>query len=268
VPEQVSLLDDSFVYDDKAHDQYERLGYCIFPRFLSADGVIRCREHLEQVMNSLIPGFIPEQTVGAHQIEPWLFKLACEPKLLDMIERQIGPDIVLWASHLLCKPPRTGEDIPWHQDAPYWNVSGRLSGGVWIPVDDVAVDNGAMSIVPGWHDKGVLPRRHSGKDFFNQEIDPDVLPKDIDTIKVQYLLKAGQMAIHHPMMLHNSVKNGSERWRRVIILRYMAADGVMGEKDYVDYRTGNPMPRRYFLVRGRDLLGRGLARSPFPGGAG
>jgi ectoine hydroxylase-related dioxygenase (phytanoyl-CoA dioxygenase family) len=258
----MGFIADGFRYDEQAHEHYQRLGYCIFGQFLSQEGLARCRRELDRVMAGLRPGKPPEETVAVHQFERWLFDLATEGKILDMIERQVGPDIVLWSTHLLCKPPRTGQDIPWHQDAPYWNISGRLSGGVWIPVDDIGEDNGAMAILPGWHEHGVLPRKHSGKEFFHQEIDPASLPADREDTKVRYLLQAGQMAIHHPMMVHNSVQNGSTRWRRVIIMRYMAADGEMGAKDYDHYATGAVIPRTYYLVRGRDLLGRGLRRTP------
>ena len=99
-------------------------------------------------------------------------------------------------------------------------------------------------------------------ELFSQEIDPDALPPDIDARKVEYRLRAGQMATHHTMIPHNSVPNTSDRWRRVLVLRYMAADGDMGPKTYADYRNGEPFERRYYLVRGEDVLDRSLRRGP------
>ena len=61
---------------------------------------------------------------------------------------------------------------------------------------------------------------------------------------------------------HNSIPNHSDRWRRVLAIRYMTATGDMGDKMYEDYRNGDPFPR-HFLVRGEDVLNRGLERSPF-----
>jgi hypothetical protein len=58
--------------------------------------------------------------------------LATQAAVLDMIEKQIGPNIVLWSSHLICKPPRSGMHVPWHQDTPYWNISGPLPGSIWL----------------------------------------------------------------------------------------------------------------------------------------
>ena len=42
----------------------------------------------------------------------------------------------------------------------------------------------------------------------------------------------------------------------------MASDGTMGSKTYQNFRTGEPFNREYYLVRGKDVAGRGLKRKP------
>jgi hypothetical protein len=261
--EAIKMLHDRFIYGDAEHLQYEREGYCIFPQFLSSAGLQRSLWEIERMMAQLEPGRKPDEIYSAHQQELWLFELATQPRLLDMMERHIGPDIVLWSSHLICKQPHTGRAVPWHQDAPYWNVSGKLPGAVWIAFDDVDEQNGGMAVLPGWHNKGALPRRHRDEAFFDEEIDPAVLPPDPDAVKITYSMPAGGMATHHTMIPHSSIPNNSDRWRRVLVFRYIAADGVFGDKEYPDYRNGEKFPRRFFLVRGRDVLNRGLETSPF-----
>ncbi len=88
-------------------------------------------------------------------------------------------------------------------------------------------------------------------------------PENIDDIKVTYRLKSGQMATHHTMLPHSSTTNRSERWRRVIVLRYIAADAQIGEKTYVCPITREPFDREAFLVRGRDLNDQGRRQTPF-----
>ena len=259
----ISYLHDEFNYTDEHHARYERDGYLFCDSFLSADGLARCRKECDRMIDNLQPGRSPQNMISPHQQERWIFDLASEPKLLDMFEKQIGPNIVLWSSHMLCKAPHTGEYVPWHQDAPYWNMRGNFSSGIWIPFDKIDHDNGAMSVVPGWHKNGQLPRRDSGLSEFNEEIEPAALPENIDEVKVEYLLDAGQAALHHVMMPHNSPPNQADRWRRVLVLRYIAADGEFGNKTYEDYRTGEPFERECFLMRGQDVDKKGLRRSPF-----
>lgn len=222
------------------------------------------QRHIDRMLQQLQPGRPPDEILSPHHQVSWLFDLATEPKLLDMIERQVGPDIVLWSSHLICKAPGTGRAVPWHQDAPYWNISGTTAGAIWIAFDDIDATNGGMAIVPQWHTKGPLKLNDNRQEaFFKQEIDPNVLPQDIDSIKVQYEMPAGGMATHHTMIPHNSGPNLSDRWRRVLVLRYIAADGELGPRMYPDCRTGNKFPREGFLVRGQDIANRGLRHSPF-----
>ena len=47
--------------------------------------------------------------------------------------------------------------------------------------------------------------------------------------------------------------NSTDRWRRVLVLRYMAASGTAGPKEYEDYRNGEKFDREPFLVRGSDV---------------
>jgi len=258
----MSLIDDSFRYTDADHDRYEQQGFGIFDRFLSRQGLATCQRHIDRMLENLQPGRDPADIYSAHQQEPWIFDLAGEPAILDLVEKQVGPHIVLWSSHMICKPPGTGTSIPWHQDAPYWNVGGTLPAGLWIAFDDMGHDNGAMAVLPGWH-RRELPRCPSGLDRFFDMIEPTALPANLDEVAVQYAMPAGGMAIHDTMVPHCSEPNTSDRWRRVLVLRYLDAGAQIGEKSYEDYRTGKPFPRIGFLMRGRDIADQGWARTPF-----
>lgn len=259
-----SMLHEAFHYGDVEHAHYEKYGYFIFDHFLTDEATAVCRGHLDRMFTETHPECPPEEIISAHQQgERWIWDLAVEPRLLDMIERHIGPNILFWSTQALSKPPRTGMEVPWHQDAPYWNISGKLPGSVWIPLDDTDTENGTLSILPRWHTRGHLPRKQTTAEFFTQEIDPEALPENIDQLKVTYNLKAGQMATHDTLLPHSSTPNRSDRWRRHIGFRYMAADGQLGDKSYRNFRTLEPFPREFFLVRGEDVKGYGLKRSPF-----
>lgn len=258
------FIDPSFNYLDEQHAQYLESGYCIVGRCLSERGLEVCRQEIDvMIQDKKRPELSPDQIISAHQQERWLWDLATQPQILDMVEKQIGPNIVLWSSHLICKPPRSGIFIPWHQDTPYWNISGALPGSIWLAFDDIDAENGGMCILPYWHTKGTLPRRKTGTDVFSEEIAPESLPENIDELKVQYEFPAGWLATHDTMLPHTSEPNHSARWRRVLVLRYMTAEGEMGPKVYHDYRTGEPFDREYYFVRGEDSAGKQLKRSPF-----
>ena len=264
----IQMIDDRFQYGDEEHQHYVRYGYRFFDHFLTVEGLAEGRRQIDRMVRQLHEDIAPEWIIASHRLEPWVFELATEPKILDMIERQIGPNITFWSSHLLCKPPRTGREVPWHQDAREWNLSGNFGASIWIPFDDVDAASGTMSIIPGWHRKGALKQipRGDERDDFSADIDPTEFPDDLEKMAVTYNLKAGQAAIHHVMTPHNSTPNTSNHWRRVLIFRYLAADGGFGPSTYYDYRTNEPFERVFYLVRGDDLDGKGLPRSPFENG--
>ena len=258
------MIDERFQYGPEEHSFYQEQGYTIFEHYLTPEALAACRANIDTMPADKADTVGPDELISTHQQEPWVYEMAVQPKLLNMLEQQIGPDILLWSTHLLCKPPHTGKMVPWHQDAPYWNVTGRFGAGVWIALDDMDEDNGAMSVIPGWHRQGALPVQASQFiEGFNQEIVPAALPDDVEQRRVAYTMRAGQMAIHDVMIPHNSPPNRSDRWRRALVLRYLGADGELGEKTYTNYKTGEPFEREYFLVRGRDVTGRGLRKSPF-----
>jgi hypothetical protein len=231
---------------------------------LSDEGLSHCQREIElMVREKKQPDLPADRMISTHQQEPWLWELATQSALLDMVERQIGPNIVLWASHLVCKPPHSGSPVPWHQDTPYWNIGGPLPGSIWLAIDDIDSENGGMCLLPEWHNRGVLPRRSTGKDVFSEEIAPEALPPNVEHLKLQYEFPAGWLATHDTMLPHTSEPNKSDRWRRVIVLRYMTPTGEMGEKIYNDYRDGKPFKREYYLVRGESCGNPRLKDNPF-----
>src|SRR5439155_1413843 len=44
----------------------------------------------------------------------------------------------LYHDHMLTKEPGTRQRTPWHQDQPYYNISGWQNCSFWIPVDPVS----------------------------------------------------------------------------------------------------------------------------------
>ena len=75
------------------------------------------RRHVDR----LLKGNVKPENI-AHQEQPndpfWL-RLVSDDRLLDVAEKFIGSDIALFASAYVCKPPREGKPVLWHQDGSY-----------------------------------------------------------------------------------------------------------------------------------------------------
>ena len=65
--------------------------------------------------------------------DPFWVRLVGDQRLLDIAKLFIGPNIALFASHYIAKPPGEGQAVLWHQDAHYWplepmEVNNNMAG--------------------------------------------------------------------------------------------------------------------------------------------
>ena len=148
---------------------------------------------------------------------------ARHPAVLDMMEQIIGPDIVLWISRILCKPPVKGREVPWHQDGEYWPMRPLATCSVWIAIDPVSTANGCMRFIPDSHKRKELYRHHVSDRknlVLNLELDRDQFD---ESKAVNVELEPGQMSLHDVRMIHGSLANTSGQRRAALIMRYMPA---------------------------------------------
>ena len=130
---------------------------------------------------------------------------------------------------LLVKEPGTVERTPWHQDQPYWAVSGRQVCSIWLPFDAVAKAN-AVEYVRGSH----LWRRSFLPYHFNdgtpyRERSLEVMP-DIDADRaaydiVSFEMEPGDCLVFQAMIVHGAPGNASlSRRRRALATRWTGDD--------------------------------------------
>ena len=56
-----------------------------------------------------------------------IYDIAHDPRILDMAEAIMGPDLILLFTHLFCKPATSSRAVPWHQDGLFWPVTPLAS---------------------------------------------------------------------------------------------------------------------------------------------
>ena len=84
----------------------------------------------------------------------------------------------LFFDQWLIKEPGTETPTPWHHDLPYWPIQGDQAATIWLALDHVDLDNGAVEYVRGSHRWGerYFPQTFSGMDGMNEELPrvPDI----------------------------------------------------------------------------------------------
>jgi len=172
---------------------------------------------------------------------PAVFKMMTHPRLLDVVESLIGPEITSNPiQHVRIKPP--AEDMRpdearahitatnWHQDRGVTQeVADRTDMiTVWIAVTDATVENGCLQVLPGQHRIDLLPHCP-----LPQVGIPDAF---IDTGRVEPLpVAAGGVVIFHPMTPHASLENVTDGIRWSFDLRYNTTGQPTGRAQFPDF---------------------------------
>ncbi|GCE24099.1 phytanoyl-CoA dioxygenase family protein [Dictyobacter kobayashii] len=199
-------------------------------------------EHLAQKGSKL-----SDELDTPHFRDPRLLEFLLGDEVLDLVEPIIGPNILLWSSHFICKDPYTGRSTPWHEDSAYWN--GRVDNydkiiTVWLALDRSNEENGCMRVIPGSHVNGFSDYEpvDVGSNTFDSQI------KNVDASRaVSFELEPGECSLHDSRIMHGAQANTSQYRRCGYTMRYMSADTrIIPERN-----TGHQL----WLARGKDLAG-------------
>ena len=176
----------------------------------------RIRDYLDGLMEAM--GEAGAYGINCYQARlAGLWDIATEPRILDLVQDIVGPDIVCWASAILSKRAGDPKRVPWHQDASFWALAPARTVTVWLAIDDADAANSAMRFIPRTHDRGPLPEAEAGEGaVFHKGT------ANADAIGAPYVnaLRAGQCSLHADMLVHGSEPNRSDRRRCGLTLRY------------------------------------------------
>jgi len=222
--------------DERA--RLETDGFLRVGRVLTDDELAEAREHVDRVVDAQQRrGQRPEYLLAIHVFEPYFLGLASHPRLLDILESVMGPDIALVSTHLLCKPPGDGHPVTWHQDGAFAAIEPMSLVTLYLALDDCDRENGCMRMLRGSHVDGSV--RHTvireGGDT-RKEIAPDVIAA-FEEIPLE--LRAGECSLHLPWVIHGSHGNYSNRRRAGLPMRY-----VTGATRVVPVTDENRNPER------------------------
>jgi non-heme Fe2+,alpha-ketoglutarate-dependent halogenase len=200
---------------------YKRDGFHFPVRALSPAEARSYRDRLEAQERALGGPLTGEMRHKVHLLFTWANELARHPTILDAVEDVIGPDILCWSTTFFTKEANSPSFVSWHQDATYWGLSTDDVITAWVAFADAPVESGAMKFWPGSHLKKQIEHRDTfDKDNLltrGQEIAVDVPAGE----GVDVALKAGEMSLHHVLLVHGSGPNTTGDRRIGYAIRYI-----------------------------------------------
>ena len=205
--------------------QYEDEGFVSPINIFSKDKAREIRNEIELIENKK-PGELEKSgRYNAHLISPLLDEVTHNSKILDVVQSLIGKNILVCGTTLFIKNPNEKGFVSYHQDAKYIGLEPHNWVTAWVAITDSNEKNGCMRMWSGSHKDNL--KEHDQK--FNQN---NLLTRG-QTIKnvpkketTPLILKAGQMSLHHPTIVHGSELNKSNDRRIGFVIQSYISTNV------------------------------------------
>lgn len=156
-----------------------------------------------------------------HLVDPIFDTVMRHSRIVAILRDLLGPAVRWDESKLNMKSPGYGAAVEWHQDWAFYPHTNDDLCAVGVMMDDCALENGPLLVIPGSH-KGPVHNHHVDGRFAGA-IDPAKSDIDFSTA-VPCLGAAGSISIHHVRAVHGSSVNTSSKPRRLLLFQYSAAD--------------------------------------------
>jgi ectoine hydroxylase-related dioxygenase (phytanoyl-CoA dioxygenase family) len=224
---------------DQQIDFYQKNGYLAGIRMLSDEQVEILRDELNVLTDpshsgrelfyeynsneSSEPTTTLFHALGAWRVSPAFHDLLWNPSFLIPAAQLLGAPVRFWHDQIFYKPAHHGGIVAWHQDYSYWTRTQPMAHlSCWIGLDDSKIVNGCLHYVPRSHRWDLLPVTGLAG-LLNQEQNKEFKPLPIE-------LRKGEASFHHPLIVHGSFGNKTDRPRRAVVINVFA-DGVMSASD-------------------------------------
>lgn len=189
------------------------------------------------------PNTVLFHALGAWRITPGYHDILWNPRFVMAARQLLGGAVRFWHDQLFYKPAKKGGVVAWHQDYSYWTRTKPVAHlTCWCALDDATEENGCLQYIPGSHKWGLLPKPviagdlHGIKDSLNEQ------QQEALANPVFAPVKAGEAIFHHPLALHGSGENKSNRPRRAFVINVFK-DGVISDSDSAMLEGVPPVPK-------------------------
>lgn len=228
-----SYRHDGFLFPFPALDERERLG------------CLASLARYERWLGTPVPQAENRWRTQPHALLPWYADLVRHPRILDVVEDLIGPDILVWTGTFFIKEAQSPTFAAWHQDSTYFGLEPYQQVTAWVALTDASRAAGCMEVLPAHG----APRQmqHAAlhlENSINRAGQTIAEPLDEEGA-VTMQLAAGSFSLHHTLCVHRSAPNRAAHRRIGCGINYIPAH----------VRPTGPVRMAAMLVRGQDRWG-------------
>jgi len=234
--------------------QYQEEGYLAPIDVLSKDEAFASREEIELIEKEIPNEIDKSGRYNVHLISPKLDSIVHNSKILDVVESIIGKNILVCSTTLFIKNPNEEGFVSYHQDAKYIGLEPHNWVTAWVALTDSFEENGCMKM---W------PKSHLGIKDHNEKFNKGNLLTRGQTVEnvpenetKLVELKAGQMSLHHPKIVHGSgINKSNDRRIGFVIQSYIGTNvkQTLG-KNSVQLARGEDKFNYHEVIKRTDVL--------------
>jgi len=214
------------ILDEQQVRSYHHEGFLFPVPVLNAVEVAQCVRDLERAEAHIGQPLTRAELKwrgAAYAYLPWVDALVRHPRVLDVVEDVIGPDILVFWATFFIKEPATPAFAAWHQDATYFGLTPLEHVTAWVALSDADSEAGCMDVLPAhgrprqWH--------HAAAGLANSingagQLIIEPLPEE-EAVAME--LRAGELSLHHTLCPHRSAPNRSTHRRIGLGISYIPA---------------------------------------------
>ncbi|MFM2094834.1 MAG: hypothetical protein RIS70_1958 [Planctomycetota bacterium] len=180
---------------------------------------------------STSPDHVLFHALGAWRITSGFHDILWAPAFVMAASQLLDGAVRFWHDQLFCKPAKHGGVVAWHQDYSYWTRTTPLAHlTCWIGLDDSTRDNGCLQYIPGSHHWNLLPITGLAGDMeaIREVLSPSQWEQFQKPVAIE--LKKGECSFHHPLLVHGSYENRTDRPRRAAVINVFR-DGTLSDSN-------------------------------------
>ena len=203
--------------------QYNEEGYVAPLDILTKEEAIDARNEIELIEKEMPNEIDKSGRYNAHLISPKLDTIVHNSKILDAVESIIGKNILVCSTTLFIKDPKQEGFVSYHQDAKYIGLEPHNWVTAWIAITDSNNENGCMRMWPKSH---IELKDHNQKFNKGNLLTRGQTVEGVPENKIKPVeLKAGQMSLHHPRVVHGSgINKSNDRRIGFVVQSYIGTD--------------------------------------------
>ncbi|MBI2191224.1 MAG: phytanoyl-CoA dioxygenase family protein [Planctomycetes bacterium] len=270
------------------YSAYQRQGFLVVRSLVSSAEVEGLTRHAMDLLYGRIavPGVEPPPSGATedqllqrfsrvhmlHRNDEKSERFLLEPRILDVLEVLIGPDVLALQTMLFYNSPGRGGQ-GWHQDSFYITTYPDSLIGAWLALDRADEETGCLWIAPGSnhepiypspdpqsgfvHSDGAFGDLHSVQNVSHLEDATNTLAPVARRYRwMPVVVDPGDVIFFHPHLLHRSWPNRSpDRWRRAFVSHYCNA------RSWVPWNHGGPYEGE--CANALHILARGMTHLPY-----